>query len=156
MFLRGTRGPVPVFFQALIRRPCKDPAQRATNQGPNREQYPDFHVFLFFERICNDELAWQTRRPLPSSPRRLGLEALEDRSVPAAFSLNGILGQLAVHGPSPANAAYVYTETNNPQAGLNAVLAFRRNGSTGALTQVGSYLTGGTGAIKRAQSHRPG
>jgi len=41
----------------------------------------------------------------------------------------------------------VYTETNNPADGQNAVLAFRRDGRTGDLTQIGKYATGGTGPL---------
>jgi 6-phosphogluconolactonase (cycloisomerase 2 family) len=40
----------------------------------------------------------------------------------------------------------VYTESNNPAAGQNAVLAFRQN-ADGTLTQIGSFDTGGTGQI---------
>src|SRR6185437_14630097 len=38
----------------------------------------------------------------------------------------------------------VYTESNNPAPGLNAVLAFNQN-TNGTLSPIGSYNTGGTG-----------
>jgi 6-phosphogluconolactonase (cycloisomerase 2 family) len=55
--------------------------------------------------------------------------------------------------PSPLDGAaadgpsVVYIESNNPAAGQNAVLAFRRNPATGALKELpgGPFLTGGTG-----------
>ncbi len=71
-----------------------------------------------------------TRRPLPcraARPKSLHLEALEDRMVPSAVT--------------------VYTETNNPAAGQNAVLAYRSNPVTGNLTLIGSFSTGGTGEL---------
>jgi 6-phosphogluconolactonase (cycloisomerase 2 family) len=83
---------------------------------------------------------WNRR---PSSPRprvRPQLEALEDRAVPAAHS-------------HPA-AAIVYTETNNPAAGQNAVLAFRRDPS-GGLTEIGSFATGGTGQLNLPKAIGP-
>ncbi len=68
----------------------------------------------------------------------LGLEPLDERAVPAV--LHG--------GDGGATApAVVYTETNNPTDGQNAVLAFRRDGRTGDLTQIGKYATGGTGQL---------
>jgi 6-phosphogluconolactonase (cycloisomerase 2 family) len=39
----------------------------------------------------------------------------------------------------------VYVESNNPDLGENAVLAFSRDPSDGSLTQIGTYPTGGTG-----------
>lgn len=64
---------------------------------------------------------------------RLCLEALEDRVVPSSLP------------PGPA-VTTVYTESNNPAVGKNAVLAFRQN-ANGSLTKIGSFLTGGTGQI---------
>jgi 6-phosphogluconolactonase (cycloisomerase 2 family) len=85
-------------------------------------------------------LRWlSTRRPgRPAAVRRarLGVESLEERAVPATL-------------PSPANAASVatvYIESNNPEAGQNAVLAFHRS-ADGSLTQIGTYSTDGTGQI---------
>jgi 6-phosphogluconolactonase (cycloisomerase 2 family) len=40
---------------------------------------------------------------------------------------------------------FVYAESNNPQAGQNAVLAFRREASDGSLHPIGAFLTAGTG-----------
>jgi 6-phosphogluconolactonase (cycloisomerase 2 family) len=62
---------------------------------------------------------------------RLGLEALEDRAVPAAL------------GPAVTT---VFVETNNPNAGQNAVLAFRQD-ENGGLHQIGTFDTGGTGQV---------
>jgi 6-phosphogluconolactonase (cycloisomerase 2 family) len=92
---------------------------------------------------------WFSKKRVASPARRarLSVEALENRSVPAALSLNGVLDHLPVDGSSAAHPTYVYTESNNPNDGLNAVLAFRRDASTGALTQVGFYATGGTGQL---------
>jgi 6-phosphogluconolactonase (cycloisomerase 2 family) len=39
----------------------------------------------------------------------------------------------------------VYVLSNNTASNQNAVIAYRRTASTGALTQFGTYLTGGTG-----------
>jgi 6-phosphogluconolactonase (cycloisomerase 2 family) len=46
------------------------------------------------------------------------------------------------HGTGPE---FVYVESNNPESGQNAVLAFRRNPSNGSLRRIGSFLTRGTG-----------
>jgi 6-phosphogluconolactonase (cycloisomerase 2 family) len=70
-------------------------------------------------------------------------EVLEPRWLmsgnPAPFEIHG-----AADGPS-----VVYIESNNPAAGENAVLAFRRNPATGALKELssGPFLTGGTGFL---------
>jgi hypothetical protein len=69
------------------------------------------------------------KRPSTRPPARLCLEALERRDVPA---------------PLGAGAATVFVETNNPDVGNNAVLAFER-GADGALHEIGSFLTHGTG-----------
>jgi DNA-binding beta-propeller fold protein YncE len=44
------------------------------------------------------------------------------------------------------SVATVYTETNDPADGQNAVLAFHRN-ENGSLTRIGSFATGGTGQL---------
>src|SRR5947209_6319002 len=78
---------------------------------------------------------WDRR---PATPRaRLHLELLEGRAVPSATSLDAA-------GPAVTT---VYTETNNPAPGQNAVLAFRRNPSDGSLRQIGTFPTGGTGQL---------
>lgn len=45
--------------------------------------------------------------------------------------------------PGPKNVVYVMT--NDPRTGKNAVLAYRRDANTGALTRLGEYRTGGKG-----------
>jgi hypothetical protein len=72
---------------------------------------------------------------------RLCLESLEERAVPASL-------QPALFGEGPVGPAVttVYTESNNPAPGQNAVLAFRQD-ADGHLTQIGTFLTGGTGQI---------
>lgn len=72
----------------------------------------------------------------------LGLEPLDQRDVPAVLSAGSVLER-----PEGNDVAIVYTETNNPQEGRNAVLAFRRDGRTGDLTRIGSFATGGTGQL---------
>jgi 6-phosphogluconolactonase (cycloisomerase 2 family) len=49
--------------------------------------------------------------------------------------------------PLPVSSSFVYVESNNPNAGQNAVLAYRANAATGALTPLANnrFLTGGTG-----------
>src|SRR5205085_8219529 len=86
-------------------------------------------------------------RSIGSRRARPSLESLEDRSVPASLALGGHLGGLAHDLPVPAVAANVYVETNNPTAGLNAVLGFHRNPVDGSLTRFGSFATGGTGQL---------
>src|SRR5262249_55549381 len=69
-------------------------------------------------------------RPAPvraPSAIRLGIEALEERWVPASPS--GLLP----FGPVQTT---VYVETNDPNPGQNAVLAFRRNPVNGGLTRI--------------------
>jgi 6-phosphogluconolactonase (cycloisomerase 2 family) len=46
------------------------------------------------------------------------------------------------HGTGPE---FVYVESNNPEPGQNAILAFRRNQSNGSLRRIGSFPTRGTG-----------
>jgi 6-phosphogluconolactonase (cycloisomerase 2 family) len=76
-----------------------------------------------------------------TAPRtQLGVEPLGERAVPALFHP----GLSLPHG---GTSAVVYTETNNPQEGQNAVLAFRRDARTGELTRIGSFATGGTGQL---------
>jgi 6-phosphogluconolactonase (cycloisomerase 2 family) len=71
---------------------------------------------------------------------RLGLESLEERAVPASLPAGGD----ALAGPLFTT---VYTESNNPAAGQNAVLAFRQDPFNGSLKQIGTFATGGTGQI---------
>src|SRR5262245_48665995 len=78
---------------------------------------------------------------------RLGVEALEDRAVPASLSPDNLFGAAAPDGPPGAGTATVYTETNNPEPEQNSVLAFRRNPATGDLTRIGSFATGGSGQL---------
>jgi 6-phosphogluconolactonase (cycloisomerase 2 family) len=88
---------------------------------------------------------FRTRRPVPTPTRiRLNLEGMEDRSLPAPLAGGEFLDQTP---PDRAAAAVnVYTETNNPNPGQNAVLGFHRN-ADGSLTQFGSFATGGTGQL---------
>jgi 6-phosphogluconolactonase (cycloisomerase 2 family) len=75
---------------------------------------------------------WNRRPSRRAAPRRvrLCLESLEERAVPAAL----------IAGTT------VYTESNNPAPGQNAVLAFHQN-ADGSLTEIGSFNTGGTGQL---------
>ena len=73
---------------------------------------------------------------------RLSLEALEDRAVPAALD-PGLAGDAARFGPAQTT---VYVESNNPEPGQNAVLAFTRR-ADGGLRQVGTFSTHGTGQL---------
>jgi 6-phosphogluconolactonase (cycloisomerase 2 family) len=75
-------------------------------------------------------LNWMRKRRYspPSRPRaRLNVEALEERAVPAAV-------------------ATVFIESNDPEPGHNAVLAFSRS-ADGALTPIGTFRTHGTGQL---------
>ena len=78
-----------------------------------------------------------------AEPRRthLRLECLEERAVPASLQLGFFDDGSA--GPAVTT---VYTESNNPAAGQNAVLAFRQN-DDGSLKLIGTFKTGGTGQI---------
>lgn len=73
---------------------------------------------------------------------RLCLEWLEERAVPASLQ-PGLFGS----GPIGPAVTTVYTETNNPAPGQNAVLAFRENPANGGLKEIGSFKTGGTGQL---------
>jgi 6-phosphogluconolactonase (cycloisomerase 2 family) len=77
----------------------------------------------------------------PSVTRRapLALEKLEDRTVPSGAGLDAF----------GVGAAFttVYTESNNPATGQNAVLAFRQDPFNGSLTQIDTFSTHGTGEI---------
>lgn len=79
----------------------------------------------------------------PAARTRLGVERMEDRLVPASFGPDGLFDPVRVDRPTTAD---VYTETNNPTSGRNAVLGFHR-GADGRLTQFGSFATGGTGQL---------
>src|SRR5262249_39282826 len=69
----------------------------------------------------------RSRTSRPATPSaHLCLEGLEDRLIPSVTT--------------------VYTETNNPAEGQNAVLAFHRE-DNGRLTPIGSFPTGGTGQL---------
>jgi 6-phosphogluconolactonase (cycloisomerase 2 family) len=72
---------------------------------------------------------------------RLSVEVLEERAVPATLP-PGFFGG----GFPGAAVTTVYTESNNPAPGQNAVLAFHQN-SDGNLTPIGSFNTGGTGQL---------
>ncbi|WP_020473707.1 lactonase family protein, partial [Zavarzinella formosa] len=80
-----------------------------------------------------------SQNPRPKRPLPFLVESLDERAVPAAHGLSDRRGA--------GDTAIVYTETNNPQDGRNAVLAFTRDGRTGDLTRIGSFATGGTGQL---------
>jgi 6-phosphogluconolactonase (cycloisomerase 2 family) len=69
------------------------------------------------------------------------MERLEERSVPAALPLPAPVDPAAAAGITT-----VYTESNNPEPGHNAVLAFNRR-ADGALQQIGTFSTHGTGQL---------
>jgi len=76
-------------------------------------------------------------------------EPLESRkllSVSAPFD-----GQGFDHG----QVTTVYTESNNPTPGQNAVIALRRDPADGSLHQIGTFLTGGTGQANPTQGLGP-
>ena len=84
---------------------------------------------------------------------RLDFVALEDRAVPA--SLGSIFDAVPLARSSqPAAAADIYTETNNPAPGRNAVLGFHRDAG-GSLTQFGTFATGGTGQLNQPKAVGP-
>jgi 6-phosphogluconolactonase (cycloisomerase 2 family) len=83
-------------------------------------------------------LSWiRNGRPGPrasvAARTRLNLENLEDRIL----------------------LSTLYVESNNPDLGENAVLAFSRNPSDGSLTQIGTYPTGGTGQFNLPKALGP-
>ena len=85
---------------------------------------------------------WKRRPSRRATERRrvrLCLECLEERAVPSSLHA----GPFA-KGPGGTTRTTVYTESNNPAAGQNAVLAFRQN-ADGILTEIGSFNTKGTG-----------
>ena len=82
---------------------------------------------------------------------RLAVEAIEDRAVPAALGAGHVLGPVPL---GRAAVVDVYTETNNPTPGLNAVLGFHR-AADGSLTQFGTFATGGTGQLNVPKSVGP-
>jgi 6-phosphogluconolactonase (cycloisomerase 2 family) len=75
-------------------------------------------------------LSWVRKRSHTRTARPR-VEALECRDVPA---------------PVSAGPATVFVETNNPDVGNNAVLAFDRR-PDGSLHEIGSFLTHGTGQL---------
>jgi 6-phosphogluconolactonase (cycloisomerase 2 family) len=85
---------------------------------------------------------WNRRPSRRAAARRvrLCLESLEKRAVPAA------LQALPFDRPADTAGTTVYTESNNPATGQNAVLAFHQN-ADGSLTEIGSFNTGGTGQL---------
>jgi 6-phosphogluconolactonase (cycloisomerase 2 family) len=53
------------------------------------------------------------------------------------------------------SGTFVYLETNDPNKGQNAVLAYRENPATGALTAAGKFLTYGTGHLNAGSKLGP-
>jgi hypothetical protein len=84
------------------------------------------------------QLAWRRPRPAPRPGTHLTVTPFEERCVPAAGGTAG-----APVGPVHT---VVYTESNDPRPGENAVLAFRRT-PTGGLARIGRFETGGTGQL---------
>src|SRR5258706_201506 len=66
------------------------------------------------------------------------IESLEGRTL---MSVTGLPDHGLDGGPGVTS---VYVESNNPEPGQNAVIAFRRNPADGALRQIGKFQTGGT------------
>ena len=57
---------------------------------------------------------------------------------------------------SPGHAPdVVYVESNNPAAGQNAVIAFRRNPADGSLKEIAAFKTGGTGFLNASERLGP-
>jgi 6-phosphogluconolactonase (cycloisomerase 2 family) len=81
------------------------------------------------------------RRAAELRRTHLRLESLEERAVPASLQPG-----LFDDGPPGPAVTTVYTESNNPAAGKNAVLAFRQT-EDGSLKQIGTFATDGTGQI---------
>src|SRR6516162_7369964 len=91
-------------------------------------------------------LSWfWNRRPRPrvaaARRTRLGVERLETRAVPAGLRPS----PFGDRSDGPATAT-VFTESNDPEPGHNAVLAFSR-GADGTLTRIGTFRTHGTGQL---------
>ncbi len=77
-------------------------------------------------------------------------EMLENRRL---LSASGFVGHRFDRAPH-SSGDFVYIETNNPNSGQNAVLAFRQ--TDGGLQQIGGpYLTGGTGQINPTNALGP-
>jgi len=83
------------------------------------------------------------------SPANRIMESLESRTMMSAGGLSGH----ADHFDHQA-AQIVFTESNNPQPGQNAVLALRE-GRDGSLHEIGKFLTGGTGQANPMQGLGP-
>jgi 6-phosphogluconolactonase (cycloisomerase 2 family) len=82
----------------------------------------------------------QSRPAVAPRRPRLGVESLEERAVPAAPQVPSSAG------PAAAAVATVFVESNNPEPGQNAVLAFARR-ADGSLQQIGTFSTHGTGQL---------
>lgn len=76
-------------------------------------------------------------------------EALESRTLMSAAGLSDLGAE------HHARAEFVYVESNNPQPGQNAVIAFRRDPANGSLHQTGKFLTHGTGFGNATQGLGP-
>lgn len=78
-----------------------------------------------------------------------GVEPLENRTL---MSVSGFPQFGGDHG---ADQSTVYVESNNPQPGQNAVIAFHRDAASGALRQIGTFPTRGTGFGNATQGLGP-
>jgi 6-phosphogluconolactonase (cycloisomerase 2 family) len=81
--------------------------------------------------------------------RDVSFESLEKRAL---MSTSAALHD-ADHGHSGrGDLTVLYTESNSPESGKNAVLAFERDPRDGSLHQIGKFLTHGTGQPNPAQA----
>jgi len=76
------------------------------------------------------------------------IETLERRELLSAAHSDAFL-------PHNTGPEFVYVESNNPEPGRNAVLAFRRNPATGSLRRIGTFPTVGTGFGNATQGLGP-
>lgn len=79
------------------------------------------------------------------------LEEVEARLFLSASHLDHARG---VHHPA-THPAYVYTESNDPDPGQNAILGYRRDPHDGSLTLIGTFPTGGTGQANPGEAIGP-
>ena len=84
------------------------------------------------------------------------IEAMEGRTLMSA-GYPAPAGRPAAAARPSSGPSYVYVESNNPNPGQNAVLAYRADPTTGALTPLshGRFLTGGTGQRNAAEALGP-
>jgi DNA-binding beta-propeller fold protein YncE len=76
-------------------------------------------------------------------PPRLGIS--RPLAALAALAVGLSIAPTALAGKEPTASNVVYVTSNNPDAGQNSVLAYRRDPATGDLTLFGNFLTRGAG-----------